>query len=559
MKKGSESDMITADYVKRSAYGQDGGEPKMNRIPLTVVVTGHIDLREHDRDALYNAVKRELEQLQVRYPHTPVWMINSLAAGADLLCAEAGEALGIPMIAALPMPEEEYRKDFAAADLVRLEHQLQRAETVIVTSASEKEPAEITREFLYRQAGIYMAEHSHLVLALWDGAEQREKHAGTAATVRFALEGDWNPERGLPVSNGDNTGVIHILTPRGEAGPDRAGTVRRLGCMDALEADLDKTEEFNRLAMKTDLPGGTELLPPEEAQSPEMRKMAALYQTADGLSMRYARLNRRILAGLALSGTALTMAFLMYDDAELKPLILLCGVALCAALMLFRMAGRTACHRRFVEYRALAEALRVQLFLRYAGSGLQVQRLMTWTQKQETTWVMCALCAINTMPPPERKQNILECWVKGQQEYYRSANKRAEKRLKKQNRTLMTGMIISISAYVILLVYELVYGGLLLKPVFYLKDPEIMRTLMKIVLGTVSAGTLFMAGYYGKMSLSRVIGDFQKMEAFYEKAADRIIRRGESEQILETLAREELTENGNWSSYQRDNAPEINV
>jgi hypothetical protein len=82
---------------------------------------------------------------------------------------------------------------------------------------------------------------------------------------------------------------------------------------------------------------------------------------------------------------------------------------------------------------------------------------------------------------------------------------------------------------------------------------------MKIVLGTVSAGTLFMAGYYGKMSLSRVVGDFQKMEAFYEKAADRIIRRGESEQILETLAREELTENGNWSSYQRDNAPEINV
>lgn len=29
--------------------------------------------------------------------------------------------------------------------------------------------------------------------------------------------------------------------------------------------------------------------------------------------------------------------------------------------------------------------------------------------------------------------------------------------------------------------------------------------------------------------------------------------------VLETLAREELAENGNWSSYQRDNAVEMNL
>ena len=49
------------------------------------------------------------------------------------------------------------------------------------------------------------------------------------------------------------------------------------------------------------------------------------------------------------------------------------------------------------------------------------------------------------------------------------------------------------------------------------------------------------------------------MEAFYEKAADRIARCGENEQILEILAREELTENGNWSSYQQDNALEMSL
>ena len=61
------------------------------------------------------------------------------------------------------------------------------------------------------------------------------------------------------------------------------------------------------------------------------------------------------------------------------------------------------------------------------------------------------------------------------------------------------------------------------------------------------------------MSLERVTSDHEKMEQFYEKAADRLARCGQNEQILEVLVREELTENGNWSSYQRDNAPEMNI
>ena len=59
------------------------------RIPLAIGVTGHINLREADREALYRAVIRELEDIRKACPHTPLKMINSLAAGADLLCAEA--------------------------------------------------------------------------------------------------------------------------------------------------------------------------------------------------------------------------------------------------------------------------------------------------------------------------------------------------------------------------------------------------------------------------------------------------------------------------------------
>ncbi len=528
------------------------------RIPLAIGVTGHINLREADREALYRVVIRELEDIRKACPHTPLKMINSLAAGADLLCAEAAEEIGIPLVAALPMEEAEYRKDFDAEALIRFEHQLDRAEAAVVVPAEEPVPAEETRSFRYRQAGIYVAEHSHLVLALWDGKDSAGRGAGTAVTVQCALEGAWNPEKGLPVRSGDNSGVIHIMAPREDDPSGSAGQVRRLGNAKALKTILEKTEEFNSLA-ETDLPDGEALLPPEEVENPEMRELESLYHTADGLSTRYARQYRRLLAGLALAGTMLTMAFLMYDNADMQPMILACGAALCAALLLTRFAGRTACHRRFIEYRALAEAFRVQLFLRYAGSGLQAQRLMTWRQKQENAWILCALCAVNAAPLPDRKRDILDCWVKGQRDYYRHAGKKAGIRQKKQDRMLGCAAAVSIVIYIFLVVYELCCGGLFFAPAFSAGDPEKVRTLMKVVLGTVSAGTLFLAGFYGKMSLNRIQGDYEKMEAFYEKAADRIARCGENEQILEILAREELTENGNWSSYQQDNALEMSL
>ena len=146
-----------------------------------------------------------------------------------------------------------------------------------------------------------------------------------------------------------------------------------------------------------------------------------------------------------------------------------------------------------------------------------------------------------------------------QHEYHRNAGNRTKAQRQKKEQILKTALGTSAAIYLITLVYELIFGGMLFPPLIRLPDPETGRILIKIMLGTISAGTLFMAGYYGKMSLDRVTEDHEKMERFYQKTADRLVRCGQNEKILEMLAREELTENGNWSSYQRDNAPEMNV
>ena len=79
------------------------------------------------------------------------------------------------------------------------------------------------------------------------------------------------------------------------------------------------------------------------------------------------------------------------------------------------------------------------------------------------------------------------------------------------------------------------------------------------VLLAIHAVTLFTANFYGRLSLPRTCSDHEKMERFYGKMSALLLQYGQTEELLTVLAREELTENGNWVSYQRDNKPDISI
>ena len=96
-------------------------------------------------------------------------------------------------------------------------------------------------------------------------------------------------------------------------------------------------------------------------------------------------------------------------------------------------------------------------------------------------------------------------------------------------------------------------------PAVQLSGIDGWRTAIKILLGLLSVATLFMANYYGKQSLTRKASDHGKMRDFYAAMAGMLERNGQTEEILLRLAKEELIENGNWCSYQRDNAPDFNL
>ena len=525
------------------------------RIPLTVGVTGHRAIRPEDVPALTVGVKKTLTELRQRYPHCPLVMLNDLSEGACQLCAQVALSLGIPLIVALPMDRAEFEKDFEGPALKSFHSLYEQAAEQFVVPAAEAVPVAPDRSFFYRQQGIYVATHCHVLLALWDGGPGTSARCGTSEAVDFALHRSFHSVLGAPLLSA--TAVVHLFTPRGEHTGTAAGTVKVLGDTETWRTLMDRTEEFNGLTGKPD-PDPYPLLPKERAADPLLDRFEAVYQRADRLSIQYAQTYRRILILLAVLSTLITACFLLYDEANLHWLILVCGCALLLSWVIQRYARRSSCHRRYLEYRVLAESLRAQAYLRLAGVAREAISLLPWSQQAETPWIAMAMTVLGVGPAPQDRHDIRACWAEGQLRYHRSTLKKAHRRLKGSGRVVGVALFLSVTLYLAALVFELRFGGVL--PRFpAILDAETYRTILKLALGSISAATLFISNYYGKQSLARGVEDHEKMAIFYERISQRLQACGQDESLLLLLAREELIENGNWCSYQRDNTPDLSL
>ena len=540
-----------------------GGEDRIsmknpeNSIPIIIGITGHRALYGEDVPALRTAFKNEIEKLILLCPDSEFLLLTSLAEGADLLCADTAAELGVGICAVLPMEAEEYTKEYPPEEKARFEYHIAHAKRVMIVPYTEPVPVEMKRDYLFRQAGIYVSAHSHVLFALWDGSPGKSG-CGTAEAVDFSLKGAYSPKRGMALRSDSNEAVIHIFTPRGTHRERPAGSVQILGNWAAVREALLETDRFNRLA--AELAPETRRLLPEDCTGDEiLSRMEQVYLAAGRLSMSAQKTYRTILALLAFFCTALTVAFLLYDEAQTTMMILVCGVMLLAAWVCSRFADRSECHRRYIEYRALAECMRVQSFLRFSGSSLEASDMLSWTQQEETAWILDALCALTIGRPPLKKRNILKCWVEDQREYHQGAAKKTGREFRTSENIVRIAMTLSVLLYITAVLFEILFGGAggVLYPLG--ADAEQYRTGLKIILGSISAVTLFVANYYGKLSLTRKLSDHTKMERFYKRMQERMDLCGQTDELLTVLAREELIENGNWCSYQRDNRPGISL
>lgn len=147
---------------------------------LRVGVTGHRALA--DPDGLADAVDAELDRLAAERDQHAVELRTSLAEGADRLVAVRVLARGGRLVVLLPLPADDYRRDFATEASQRAFDRLSAvADEVRVVDVPEGSP----REAAYEAAGHAVVEGSEVLLALWDGRPSQGR-GGTAEIVEHA-------------------------------------------------------------------------------------------------------------------------------------------------------------------------------------------------------------------------------------------------------------------------------------------------------------------------------------------------------------------------------------
>jgi hypothetical protein len=149
-------------------------------LPIFHVVgfTGHRQLNDQ---AGVERVMREI-LAGLRKEAGVEWLaLSSVAAGSDILFAQAALASGIGWEAVLPLPAAEFRRDFTETEWRNVEELLSKAEHVRVISERGQ------REDAYLDGGMETVNHCDVLLAVWDGEPSRGR-GGTAEIVAYARE-----------------------------------------------------------------------------------------------------------------------------------------------------------------------------------------------------------------------------------------------------------------------------------------------------------------------------------------------------------------------------------
>ncbi len=365
---------------------------------LTVGVTGHRDLLAAEVPEIEIRVRQFLQDLGKRFPDLKLQLLTPLAEGGDQLVARVAAQLGIEIIAVLPLTRAEYEKDFeTAAELDRFRALLQQASQVIELPLVHGELddgvfSKVERDRQYAQAGVFISNHCQILLALWDG-KPPVAVGGTADVVRYHLttvmEGFEDQQTSAQLlADNENDLAYHIACSRDRPGGQCAAGLQPLDCnwitsesaaasTDSMPTSyacmLESLQQFERdrrtylgnqhhpgTMLDKGLPGR----PPSES----VRFVEYLFDVADHLAMHYQVQVSRNLLGIYGLATLMGLVFILYSEYSQPHWLIWLFLGLFAAgVALHLTANRRQWHRKYLDYRALAEALRVQFYWHLAG------------------------------------------------------------------------------------------------------------------------------------------------------------------------------------------------
>ena len=559
-------------------------------LPLVIAVTGHRDLVADEIPAIRRLVKDLFIDLSRRNSDRTLRVMSALAEGADRLVAEEALALGLELVVPLPMARHHYVQDFetegslaefdSLASKATEVYELPLADGVAAEDLAHSAPA---RSRQYAQLGIFLCAHCHILLALWDGKPSSQL-GGTAQIVRFHHD-DIMPgyttktfaSQQMLVDDESDL-VYHIVCSRMRPGSAPNDDVRTLDWWwftkdrdnprskdlpDQHKVIARRSSEFSRDSIRFAERIDAEkypLLDDEERDylPPGVDNINRLFCMADWLAIHFQKKTLLTLRTTHVLAFFMGLMFLLYSELKTLQYFMFAFLLffLIAAAVQF-VASRDGWHRKYLDYRALAEGLRVQFY--WAAAGVHNDNVSKFahdnflqTQDPELGWIRNVMrvagtrCDAAPSAHPEGLQFALREWIggpdSGQLGYFR---KKALERVRKSRLTERMATI-SMVASIVVISIMVVAGSTLSEGV---RDPLMIGMGATLLLFGVRQG--FAHGTAEK----ELIKQYEFMLRIFHNARRRLEHAdddAERRQILRALGGSALDEHAQWILMHRD-------
>jgi len=558
--------------------------PFQGLVPVVIGVTGHRDIPAADIELLTIATRSALTDIEQSSLHSPHIMLTSLAEGGDRIAAKVAIEMGWMVGVVLPTPVELYALDFKTAESqTEFRDLLGKAAWIEALPAGSMTPA------AYRAAGIRIARQSLYLLALWDG-DETVVEGGTADIVDLFRHGIPEERTAGAADNSllEARPVLHICTRRqGNPGAVAESEVGRLdwiapepegtsndGELGRWAAVLRHIDQFNCDATECLVCNGGEVTKARvhlDAESDaglpmQAQLAAALHAVADTISMgtqARRRLHIKILFVLAMGAVLSEQA---YSGWAYKPVFLVLAVVSgIGAWLVYALGARLRLENCYLDYRALAEACRVQYFWKRAGLKACAADHFLRDQRDELEWIRRAVRTTELLPgnvasSQTQVKSVAKSWLDGQRHYFigtpeeKAGDKAGLNRIKDKLWSKIASVLFKagIAAMIILAIFHI-------SPAAEFGEAGNLATLTI----TFAYGMLF--------ACAGLIKVHQEMEAFAEQAnryrrmgmALTVARRrlavalekgemADAENVLLGAGRDALEESGGWLLLHRE-------
>ncbi len=560
-----------------------GSKAATEGVPLVIGVTGHRDLLEEEQEGIKQRVRDFFEQMRASFPDLPLMVMTPLAEGADRIAAEVAYELGIPIVVLLPMPRHLYEHEFKGESLREFQTMRGLGEQVELPLLPELSEADVInqgtgRDLQYAQLGAYLAAHSHVLLAIWDGKPSNAP-GGTGHVIKFhqhdVIELIAGGQHRSPIdfTEDESDLVFHVVCSRRESGSPQSGLEpgqaywftrdelkpRTLYMPDRYRMVFHRMAEFSAdLRLPMDSENFYPLLPEEELArcGQGAKDIDRLYHRADALARRYQSYFFGVVRATGLLGLTAGVCFVAFADWPVVHTMLLPYI-LCIVLVLSLGAldRRYSWQRKYLDYRVLAEGLRVQFY--WAVAGVEMENPSRFShdsflkrQDLELGWIRNVMRYAGFRSDSKDRSSsedlvalCMSYWVSDQHKYYHQKALERERRQRVTGLFNVIGLLLLVVAAVILaaradLVVDVTFG-------------EILIALMGLVPFAIAARQ----NYAFRTAESELLAQFQHYVRIFQNATNLMSKAPTltmKQDILRAVGEAALEENGQWILRQRE-------